>query len=34
MISALSGHVPGRQASASYREIDMDMRKEILDAID
>lgn len=34
MVSALSGHAPGSQAFARYREIDEDMRKEMVDAID
>lgn len=34
MVSALSGHAPGSQAFARYREIDEDMRREMVDAID
>ena len=34
MVSALSGHAPGSQAFARYREIDEEMRKEMVDAID
>lgn len=34
MVSALSGHAPGSQAFARYREVDEEMRKEMVDAID
>lgn len=34
MVSALSGHAPGSQTFARYREIDEEMRKEMVDAID
>lgn len=34
MVSALSGHAPGSQAFARYREVDQEMRKEMVDALD
>jgi len=34
MVSALTGHKPGSPAFARYREIDDDMKQEMVDAID
>lgn len=34
MVSALSGHAPGSQAFARYREVDEEMRKEMVSALD
>ena len=34
LVSELSGHSPGSNAFARYREIDTDMKREMVDSID